>query len=421
MKEVAIIGGGVAGLFCSVYLKEQLLDAKIEDVTITIYERLEKTGKKLLVTGNGRCNYSNVHVSKNKYNCPDFVSKTIEGFTAEDVINYYKKLGLYSTIDGEGRIYPKSEVANTVLDVLRSKIRQYGIEERCNTEVKKITVQDEQFLIETGRNTKTTADFVILSTGGKVAQIHGSNGSGYQLLKLLKHKVITQKPGLVAVIVDETQVKGLTGIRTKAKVNLYDKKQRKVVWNEFGEVLYKQDGLSGIVIMQLASYMAHNPSQYIISLDLLPDVKWDDLFVDIKKRISEMPEFENTNLLTGFFTKMLNLSILKRAKIDISSYIQDLSDREIARIVSNIKEFNFDVKGTYNFDKAQVTIGGASIDEIDENSMESLKIPNLYVVGELLDIDGECGGYNLHWAFASGKVVASNIVKKICDVNKSSN
>lgn len=413
MREIAIIGGGASGLFCGIFLKNQLLTKGIDDVAIVIYERLEKTGKKILVTGNGRCNYSNVNVTETKYNQPSFVKTALANLSAEELMNFYQSLGLYSLIDREGRIYPHSEVANTLLDVLRTKIRKYNMEERCNNEIKKIVIVNDVFSLETSRNTKSSANIVVLATGGKAAPIHGSNGSGYQLLKALRHKIVDPKPGLVGIKVDEASVKSLVGIRVKAKVNLIDKKKRQLVWSEEGEVLFKQDGLSGIVIMQLASQMMRKPSQYYVSLDLLPKKTWDDLFVEIKKRMNDLGEFENANILTGMFSKMLNISILKKAKIDVTSYIKDLSDREIARIVTTIKEFDFDVKGTYDFDKAQITVGGVDITEVNEETMESKKIPNLYIIGELLDVDGECGGYNLHWAFASAKLAAENILKTL--------
>ena len=413
MKEIAIIGGGAAGLFFSVYLKEQLELNNIKDVTIVIYERLERTGKKLLVTGNGRCNYSNINLNKNKYNHPEFVNKIIKDFNVKNLIEYFKSLGLYSMTDKEGRVYPQSEMANTVLDVLRTKLRIYGIEERCNTEVRKITNVGNKFIIETGRNVRNEADLVVLATGGKASQIHGSNGTGYTILKGLKHKIVDPKPGLVGIKTDEAQVKGLAGVRVKANVSLYDKKQKKTVWNEFGEVQFKLDGLSGIVVMQLASFTQHNPAQYVVSLDLMPNVTWDDLFIDIKQRIKDFGQLENTMVLTGMFNKMINLAILKKAKVDMSGYAKNITDREVTRIVDAIKEFKFDYKGNCDFDKAQVTVGGADLTEFNDKTLESKKVKNLYCLGELLDVDGECGGYNLHWAFASSVAAAKDIIKKL--------
>ena len=415
MQEVAIIGGGAAGLFTALYLKYQLIKEDIDDVAIIIYERLERTGKKLLATGNGRCNLSNSKVNKDKYNNPEFVKSFIKQFGFKDLKDFLYQMGLYITTDEVGRAYPHSETANTVLDVLRTKIKQYDIEERCNSEVKKLTKFRNKFVIETVLNQKFIADYVVMTTGGKAAEIHGSNGSGYTLLKSLKHKVIEPKPGLVSIKTDEQLVKGLSGVRVKAHVSLYERKKKEIVWNEAGEVLFKNDGLSGIVIMQVSSFIQHNPGSYFINLDLYPNILWDDLFNDLKKRTKDLADLEVPQILLGMFPKMVSMSILKRAKVDLGGRVKDLKDRDIARIINTIKEFSFEYKGTQDFDKAQVTIGGIDVTEVSNKSLESKKIENLYIAGELLDIDGECGGFNLHWAFASGVAVAKDLVKKIRD------
>lgn len=415
MQEVAIIGGGAAGLFTALYLKYQLIKEDIDDVAVIVYERLERTGKKILATGNGRCNLSNSKVNKDKYNNPEFVKSFIRQFGFKDLKEFLYEMGLYIITDEVGRAYPHSETATTVLDVLRTKIKQYGIEERCNSEVKKLTKFRNKFVIETVRNKKYIADYVVMTTGGKAAEIHGSNGSGYSLLKTFKHKVIDPKPGLVSIKTDEQLVKGISGVRVKTKVSLYERKKKEVVWTEFGEVLFKNDGLSGIVIMQASSYIQHNPGQYYIHLDLYPTIEWDDLFNDLKKRVKELSDLEIPNILLGMFPKMVGMAVLKRAKVDLAGRVRDLKDRDIARIINTIKEFEFEYKGTADFDKAQVTIGGIDVTEVSNKTLESKKVENLYIAGELLDIDGDCGGFNLHWAFASGVAVAKDLVKKIRD------
>ena len=408
-------GGGAAGLFCAVYLKHELIKENIDDVTIVIYERLERTGKKILATGNGRCNFSNTKVSKDKYNNPEFVKSFIKQFGYKNLKEFLQEIGLYSMVDSAGRAYPHSESASTFLDVLRTKIKQYGIIECCNSEVKKLSKFRNKFVIETSRNKKYIADYVVMATGGKACQIHGSNGSGYPLLKSFKHHIIDPKPGLVSVKTDEQFVKGLAGVRVKARVGLYERKRKEVLWTEEGEVLFKTDGLSGIVIMQASSYIQHNPGQYLINLDLYPNIQWDDLFNDLKNRIKDLGDLENPNILVGMFPKAVSMAILKKAKIDLAGRIRDLKDRDIARISNCIKEFEFEFKGTLDFDKAQVTVGGADVEEVKLKTLESKKIDDLYIIGELLDIDGECGGYNLHWAFASAVAAARDLVKKTRD------
>lgn len=412
MKNIAVIGGGASGLFVAIYLKNLLIKNDI-DAQITIYERLEKTGKKILATGNGRCNFTNVGLSKDGYNNPDFVLPAIRNFTPYDLINYLKELGLQSMIDKEGRVYPYSESANTFLDILRLYIKIYKIPEICNTEIKKINCQKNQFILETTKGQKIGADIVLFATGGKAAPIHGSNGSGLQLLKQLKFKIIDPKPGLSGIMTEAADVKSLAGIRTKARVILSNKKKKEDVFIEDGEIIFKPDGISGIVVMNAESYMMRNPGNYLLRLDLIPNVTEEELFVDLKKRINDFRYFENPNLLMGYFPKMLNYMIFKKAKIDVSNYIETISDKDIGKVVKIIKGYPLEIKGTYDFERAQVTIGGINLEEVSEKTMESKMIKNLYIIGELLDIDGICGGYNLHWAFASGVLAAENILKKL--------
>ena len=413
MNDVAIIGGGASGLFCAIYIKHLLNKENIQDVNITIYERLEKTGKKLLATGNGKCNFSNKHVSKEKYNNPDFVEPLLKKFNYKHLKEFLEELGLYTISDSEGRAYPQSETANSVLDILRTKIKIEGITESCNTDIKKITYMNGKYILETNRNQKHTADYLVMATGGKACPIHGSNGSGYVLLKPFRHKIIDPKPGLVSIKTDANQVKSLAGIRVKANVLVFDKKQKKTVWEEKGEVLFKPDGLSGIVMMQASTFMQRKNGSYKILLDLCPTFTEEQLILDLTKRYEMFKGFEVSQILTGIFNKMLNLAILKKAKIDLSTHVDKLTKKDILKIAKAIKEFEFDYNGTFDFDKAQVTIGGVDVQEVNRLTLESKKSDNLYIIGELLDIDGECGGFNIHWAFTSAVACAANIAEKI--------
>ena len=285
--------------------------------------------------------------------------------------------------------------------------------ESCNTDVKKVNFINGKYQIETTRNQKFTADYIVFATGGKACAIHGSNGSGYLLLKPFKHKLIDPRPGLVSIKTDANQVKSLSGIRVKANVKVYDKKKKQVTWEEAGEVLFKPDGLSGIVMMQASTYMQRNMGTYKILLDLCPKLSEEDLVNDLTRRYEMFKGFEVAQLLTGIFNKMVSLAILKKAKIDISGYVDKVTKKDILKIAKVIKDFEFDYNGTFDFDKAQVTIGGIDVNEVNKLSLESKKAENLYIIGELLDIDGECGGFNLHWAFASSVACANDIVYKI--------
>lgn len=419
MKRIAIIGGGTSGLFCSIFIKKWC-----PDYEVVILERLEKVGKKILATGNGRCNFSNLNLDINKYNNPFFVNSILKKFDVDKLRNTLEELGLLSIVDNEGRLYPFSESANSFLDILRSNLKNLSVIEKTNFEVNHITklAVSNTYLIEDTRKQKLEANYCIIATGGKSNPILGSNGSGYNLLKPFKVKITDVLPGLVGIKVDPFSIKGLSGIRLKAEVNLYDKKTKKKLWSEKGEVLFKDDGLSGIVVMQLATmisrYTLLNKHQsFAIELDLMSNYSEEELMSILLKRKSNFKNFECSDFLNGIFNKILGFNIIKKSKLDLSQYIDDLTDRDILRLIKTIKNYPISYTGLYGFERSQVTIGGIELSEINKATLELYKSPDLYVCGEIINIDGECGGYNMHFALASAYVVASAIREK-CENNE---
>ncbi len=416
MKDVVIIGGGASGIFASIVLKSKAGS----NVNVTVVDRLEKVGRKLLATGSGRCNFTNQFLDPKKYNEPTFVKHLFKQFGFNETIDYFTECGLLSKISDEGRVYPASELATSMLDVLRLEMRRLGVIEKCNFEVKRINPEGNGYLIESVRSGTITADYVIVATGGKADSVLGSNGSGYALLKPYKVETTDILPGLVGIKQDESIIKGLDGVRSKAEITLINKKDKKVLWREAGEIIFKKDGMSGIVIMQMATQIARNSvkktipnANYLYKVDLLSEYSEEALCQLFDDKIKRLCDMTNDNLLTGVFHKMINLNLLKRSKIEPTGYMNTLTKRDINRLVSNIKELTFDAKDTYDFDKAQVTVGGIDLEEVRKETLELKKAPRMYVCGEILNVDGECGGYNLQWAWTSGFVVASAIASKI--------
>lgn len=416
MKKVVIIGGGTSGLFASIYIKKYCPENEV-----IIVERLERIGKKILATGNGRCNFSNTHVNTKKYNNSGFVSHTLKELDYKKLISELEELGLMTTTDSEGRTYPYSEMANSFLDILRLNIKKLGIIEKCNFDVARInnigSASEPKYLVEDTRKQKIEADFVVLATGGKAYPILGSNGSGYTLLKPWKIKITDTEPGLVGIKVDPQTIKGLSGLRIRPKVSLWDKKAKQKVWEENGEVLFKDDGVSGIVIMQMSSIIARSEivkstSHYSFEFDLLPNIDEETLFTMLVKRREKMTGIENSDFLNGIFPKALGFNLIKRSKLDLSSRIENISMKDLIRLTDTIKYYTLELKDSYGFDRAQVTVGGIALNEMNKETLEFIKIPHMYACGEILDIDGECGGYNMHWALASGYVVAKSIKEK---------
>lgn len=414
MKEIVIIGGGASGLFSAVALKTELKD----EVKITIVERLERVGKKILATGSGKANFSNENTKGSKYNQPSFVTKLFKKFGYKETIEFFSKLGLKTMKGTEGRIYPKSENSSSLLDVLRNKIREFGIEEKCNFEVKRVHEEKGKYVVESTRGLRVIADYVILAAGGKASPILGSNGTGYHIAKTLKMKVTDTYPGLVGIKTDENSVRGLEGLRVKANVSLFVKRNKEPIWQASGEVQFKSETVSGIVVMDMASQIARNEingKTHIshFSLDLCPEYTLDELIIELHERKENLHTYSNANFLIGMFHKMLCNQILKRAKVEVAGYVENLTNRELERIAKAIKSFDIEYKHLDSFDHAQVTVGGIDVKEVVPETLESRKNAGVYLCGEILDIDGVCGGFNLQWAWTSAFIVAKSIAERI--------
>lgn len=411
MKDVIIIGGGPAGILCAAAIKE---NAK-EMVNVTIVERLEKIGKKILATGNGKCNFTNKNLSPRRYNNPKFVTPTLSKYGYKEIVEYLESIGLLSKEISEGRMYPYTESATTVLEVMRMHLNRLGVNVKTNYEVNKVVEKNGRYLVynKNQRNYYLECDYLVFACGGASAPVLGSNGSGYGLLKPFKVKVTDIYPGLVGIKSDITTLKVLNGLRFKCNVSVYEKKTKSCVWIEYGEVQFKGDGISGIVVMEASTFMARHLGNYVINLDLMPEASLDDTIrmLNIRKELFESSEV--LNLLTGMLPKMLGQVILKKASIDMNSYIKSLTKANITKIAGLIKAFPLDVKGDYGFERSQVTVGGVSLTEVDNETLEIRKMPNAYVCGEIIDVDGECGGYNMQWALASGYLVGKKISESI--------
>lgn len=410
MKEVVIIGGGPSGMLCAAAIKEK---AK-EEINVTIVERLEKIGKKLLATGNGKCNFTNKAVASKKYNNPKFVGPVLKQYGYKEIVNYLETLGLLSKEITEGRIYPYTESATTILEILRLHLNKLNVVIKTNYEVNKIVYKNNKYQIynKNQHNYHIEGDYIVFACGGCAAPILGSNGSGYHLLKPFKVKITDLQPGLVGLTSDPNLFKPLNGLRFKSNVSIVEKKTKKVLWNEFGEVQYKAEGVSGIVIMQASSFIARNPGHYYLTLDYMNEMSHDELVKLLIKQKELFNDLESNNFLTGILPKMIGKTIIKKASIDLNGYVKDLTKANITKIATLIKCFPVEIKGNYGFERAQVTVGGVALNEIDPENLKIKKMKNAYICGEMMNIDGECGGYNLQWAMASGYLVGSMIAEE---------
>lgn len=370
-KDIIILGGGASGLFLASLLNRS-------SYSVTLIEKNERVGKKLLVTGNGRCNLSNQHIYADAYNHP-FALEVLQKFSQTETIAHFEQMGLMVYTDQQKRIYPISESANTVLDVLRHQLNHIKV--ITNTTIQKINYQNNQYQLFDENNHCYTASILVLACGGKS---YYSFFNADILSSMLHHHCTPFAPSLIGFKVKE-QLQSIENLKVKAKVTL--KQNETKIHEEEGEVLFKKDGLSGIVIFNMSSYYQRlkNKENVVISLDLLPHIPNDVL----KTRLQN-----NSNALFGIFSKML------------CQYLYKQSDD----LFQNIKNLTFHIQDTYPFFNAQVTSGGVHIEEVD-SFCQSKILPNLYLIGEMLDIDGVCGGYNLQFAFSSAGAVYKHLLR----------
>lgn len=363
--DLVIIGGGASGLACANI-------AKKHDLNFVILECANRVGRKILATGNGKCNLSNTLMSKDYYN-NNFANSVINKYSPNQIIDFFASLGML-TKQIDGRIYPYTESSNTVLNCLINNIKQNII---CNYRVNKIEKQDF-FII----NNQYQANNVVLATGSNATL--GNNSLG--LLDNFEHSYERFSPSLVWLKTDTKYIKGMSGLRARANVKLYN--DNILLAQEVGEVLFKDNGISGIAIFMLSTHIARQKSKgnYTIRLDF----------------ISDLPEAQVKKY-------KLNGIVRERLAMNISQQAQDKGQS----IEYTLKNFEIIIKELSDIKHAQVATGGYSLKEFDKDNLSSLLVPNLYITGEVLDIDGNCGGYNLHWAWASGITVGERIAKSL--------
>lgn len=389
MKRIIIIGGGASGLMAAIKASETAKG----NVEVIIIEKNSKVGKKILISGNGKCNFTNLKADKNYYNNPTFAGSILEQFNVKDTLKFFEDKALYYEADEEMRVYPYSYNANTLLDILLRECEDHNIKIITDTVVKGITKNKDKFVIKC-QDKDITGDIVICSIGGKIGS--GKIEDNYDILRDFNLRITRLSPALVPLYTPKKQVSGLSGIRVRADVSLIIDNQ--IIHRESGEVLFKEEGLSGISIFNSSLFYVRNKDnkECYISLDLMPKFSEAEIIDKFNKLQLAIDDF-----LNGIFSRRISDKIIK-----------DSINIEIENIVKTIKNMQFTIVGTYDYTNAQITSGGIDIREINSRTLEVLKVPNLYLTGELIDIDGECGGFNLQWAWSSGAVAGNNAGNK---------
>lgn len=400
--EIAIVGGGASGILAAI-------SAARNGANVTIYERCDRIGRKILATGNGRCNYTNANAGIENYHGknPEFIKDAINNFWITETNSFFAELGMLTKILENGKAFPYSLQASAVLDVLRYELDRLCVNVVTEFEVEKVIKENGRFLIKSYNGMKACADKVILSTGGKASPSLGSNGSGYQIAQSFGHKLSRLYPSLVQIKTETQLIKSLKGIKLDANV-LLEAGNKKSIY--FGEVLFTDYGLSGPAIFNVSRLCADNIDASI-TLDILPEIDNEELYEILKSRRTEYRNLET--FFVGMVNKKVGMVIMKYAEVLPFNRTSDtISDEEINRLCDALKNFKLKVTGTMSWNNAQVTAGGILTDDINSSTMESKLCDGLYLTGEILDIDGDCGGYNLQWAWSSGYIAGLNASKE---------
>lgn len=406
--DIIIIGGGASGLIAAISAKEEKPSLKV-----AVLEKLQRVGKKIIATGNGRCNLTNSGIDISRYHGENvkFVMSAFSQFGLNKTLDFMNSLGIMTREEDEGKIYPCGGQASAVLDLLRLRLSKLGIDEITEFEVVKLEKKGEKFEVISKSGDKITAGKVIFSVGGMAGPQFGTDGSAYNLLEKLGHTKTKIYPALVRLKTNDPWHKALQGIKFVGKATLIS--GGKKIRTEEGEILFTDYGLSGPPILQLSGdAVKFMDKKAIVSLDLMPEKNENEIKQIITARKKLNPDMPLEFFFAGMFNKQIGKILVKAADLGkLDRLCGSLSESEIAKLSQIIKAWDFEVSGHTGFKDAQVTAGGFKTSEFFASSMESRKVPGLYATGEVLDIYGDCGGFNLQWAFSSGMMAGKNAAK----------
>lgn len=402
--EIAVIGGGASGLMAAI-------TAKKSGKEVVILERKDRILKKVLITGNGRCNITNVNADISNYFGKNIssVENILNKFTPQDTINFFNGLGIVCNEENRGKVYPLSGQASSVVDALRFEAEKLGIKIETEFYVRKIEKDGFKFKIYSEDRKKIEAGRVILAAGGQSYPELGSNGSGFELAKELGHSVTKLSPSIVQLKTEKNQVKGLQGIKTDVAVTAYGNNKKICTYD--GELLFTDYGISGNVVFNI-SFVMPLYKNVEFEIDFMEKFDYNELYEMLKERKEIMSHLTMENYFNGMINKKLGQFLSKVSGIEkLSKPVKDLSDSEIRKLCTVLKKYRVKILETTGFKNAQVTAGGVSLDEVNTETLESKIVKGLYFSGEVLDVYGECGGFNLQWAWASGYIAGENVAK----------
>lgn len=393
---VMVLGGGASGMAAASAAAEQ-------GAEVVLLERQARLGRKLLATGNGRCNLTNLHAAPDSYHGkdPDFCRPALERFGVPDTLQWFRQMGLLTVTEPSGRVYPYSDQANSVLDVLRFSLDRMGVRVVTGCEVRKIWARRDGYLLKTAAG-DFAGNRLIVAAGGAAGGKLGGTDMGYTLLESLGHRRTKLYPALVQLIAEGSTTRALKGIRAQAVVEVLDGKT--LLARSEGEVQFTETGVSGPAVFEISRAASAGGPGLLLRLDLTPHLERDELTALLTARRDSFPGLTADDLLTGMLHNRLGRVLIKTAGISAALPLSSLDGPQLARIVETVRAFRLVLAGTQGFDCAQVTAGGIVTADFNPQTMESRIRPGLYACGEVLDVDGNCGGFNLQWAWSSGRL-----------------
>lgn len=411
MQEIIIIGAGAAGLTAAIY-------GARTGAKVTVLEHTDKAGKKILSTGNGKCNITNRFQDISCYRGKDssFSIKVLEKFNENNTIEFMESMGILCK-EKNGYVYPRSEQASTVREGLLMECANLCVNIEYEVEISKIEKKADSFILFT--NTKEgkktyQCKKLILATGSKAMPKSGSDGSGYDLAKSLGLKVIKPLPALVQLKCNEGIQKQAAGVRCGAKIQLLV--QEELVAEEEGELQITNYGISGIVVMQISRFAVKAldmGKEVMAVIDFFPEMEEEELYQKLFHMMKKFPQKTVEEILSGFMNGKLAIALLKEMGIKRDFKASKCDENYVQGMVEYLKTYRIEVTGSNTFAEAQVCQGGVATEEVDSTTMETKKVNGLYVVGELLDIDGTCGGYNLQFAWSTGAIAGRHAGENI--------
>ena len=415
--DIIVIGGGASGMTAAIA-------AARAGAKVTLFEKNDRVGRKILATGNGRCNFSNQQYPGGEYNknAEMFVKQAFTVVSPEDTLVFFDELGIYPRYESEGRIYPASEQAASVLDALRLEIERLENIEVINQHWIKGIVPKKGggFAVVSHRNMRVQADRVIIACGGSAGSQYGCEGDGYALAETLQHEVIEPKPALVQLLCKEDYFKQLKGVRAKGAVTLLMADQAGAeeteAGTERGEIQFTETGISGICVFNLSGKAArglHEKKRCSMVLDLFPELDKDDFEKMMERRLRFSQSKTAEDFLNGLVNKKLIPIVLRTCGVNkMTAPANEITSEQLAGIANFLKHWRVEITETKSWADAQTTSGGVSLSQINPVTMESRLLPGLYFAGEVLDVDGKCGGYNLQWAWSSGMIAGQTAAEQ---------